>query len=126
MGEGLILRQAPRRSDSSERMAEDPETRNLIDRARKGEREAIEELFARIYPDLLQAVRFRLGPTLRERLDSLDIAQSVYLEAYRDLGDFNGRLVPRVGPENSREQNSRPRRLSPGSKERSQLASQLV
>ena len=71
-------------------MTEDPKTRSLIDRARKGEKEAIEELFARIYPDLLQAVRFRLGPTLRDRLDSLDIAQSVYLEAYRDLGRSAG------------------------------------
>ena len=72
-------------------MTTDPETRNLLDAARQGEREAIEKLFARLYPELLQAVRFRLGSKLRDRLDSLDVAQSVYLEAYRDLDAFKGK-----------------------------------
>lgn len=71
-------------------MTTDPETLNLLEAARQGERKAVEELFARLYPELLQAVRFRLGAKLRDRLDSLDVAQSVYLEAYRDLDGFKG------------------------------------
>ena len=71
-------------------MAVDPETRNLLEAARQGEREALEKLFARFYPELLQAVRFRLGAKLRGRLDPLDVTQSVYLEVYRDLASFKG------------------------------------
>ncbi len=63
-------------------------TRGLVERAQKGDRAAIEALFAKSYPDLLQAVRFRLGNALRNRMDSLDLAQSAYVEAYRDLGDY--------------------------------------
>ncbi len=65
-----------------------PTTRDLVERARKGDREAVEALFAKSYPDLVQAVRFRLGEALRNRMDSLDLAQSAYLEAYRDLDGY--------------------------------------
>ncbi len=65
-----------------------PTTRGLVERAQKGDRDAIEALFAKSYPDLVQAVRFRLGEALRHRMDSLDLAQSAYLEAYRDLGGY--------------------------------------
>ncbi|MBI4600794.1 MAG: sigma-70 family RNA polymerase sigma factor [Planctomycetes bacterium] len=57
----------------------------MIALAQQADREAQEELFARIYPDLLQAARFRLGPVLRARMDTLDLAQTAYLEALRDL-----------------------------------------
>ncbi len=72
-------------------MSDRSDTQELLERAKNGDREATETLFARIYPDLLQAVRFRLGHELRGRLDSLDLAQSVYLEAFRDLGQFSYR-----------------------------------
>ncbi len=65
-----------------------PTTRGLVERAQKGDRDAIEALFAKSYPDLVQAVRFRLGEALRHRMDSLDLAQSAYLEAYRDLDGY--------------------------------------
>jgi RNA polymerase sigma-70 factor (subfamily 1) len=69
-------------------MATPPTTRTLVRRAQEGDREAQGMLFARIYPDILQAARFRLGPALRARLDSLDLAQAALYEAARDLSRF--------------------------------------
>jgi RNA polymerase sigma-70 factor (ECF subfamily) len=68
-------------------------TRLLVERAQRGDQKASEELFAKSYANILQAVRFRLGPALRARLDTGDIAQSAYLEAYRDLAAFRHRGV---------------------------------
>ncbi len=69
-------------------MLEPPTTRELVRRAQDGDRRAAEALFEKSYPDVLQAVRFRLGPALRGRLDTLDLAQSAYYEAYRDLPKY--------------------------------------
>ncbi len=63
-------------------------TKRLIQRAQEGDRSAIEQLFAKIYPDLLQAARFRLGHALRSRMDTMDLAQTAYFEAYRDLEQY--------------------------------------
>lgn len=48
----------------------------------------MEQLFTRAYPQLLQAARFRLGPALRARLDTLDLAQTAYQAAFRDLARY--------------------------------------
>ena len=66
----------------------EPTTKLLLRRAADGERDAIERLFARAYPDLLQAARFRMGPVLRSRMETLDVAQAAYVEAMRDLGSY--------------------------------------
>lgn len=65
-----------------------PTTRRLIELAKARDQEAVEALFARAYPQLLQAARFRLGPVLRARLDTLDLAQTAYQAAFRDLGRY--------------------------------------
>jgi RNA polymerase sigma-70 factor (subfamily 1) len=72
-------------------MATESTTRILIERAQKGDREATAALFARAYPELMQAARFRMGPTLRARMDTLDLAQTAYIEAYRDLARYEYR-----------------------------------
>ena len=66
-------------------------TRTLVQRAQNGDREAVEELFARSYGDLVQAARFRIGPALRARMDTIDIAQAAYQDAFRDLGQYEYR-----------------------------------
>lgn len=70
---------------------EDFDTTRLVELAQDGNREALERLFERAYGNLVQAARFRLGPALRARMDTIDIAQSAYFEAFRDLGSFRHR-----------------------------------
>ncbi|MAF67369.1 MAG: RNA polymerase sigma factor [Planctomycetota bacterium] len=67
------------------------ETRFLVARAQAGDDEALENLFQRHHDHLLLAVRLRLGTRLRSMLESADIFQSVALEAFRDLDNFEPR-----------------------------------
>jgi RNA polymerase sigma-70 factor (ECF subfamily) len=60
----------------------------LIRKAQQADRDAQEALFRRAYPDILQAARFRLGPELRARMDTMDLAQTAYSEALRDLPKY--------------------------------------
>jgi RNA polymerase sigma-70 factor (ECF subfamily) len=69
-------------------MVEPQNTRDLIERAQNGEREAFDEL-ARAYQDRLRAsieswARFRLGP----RLDVEDLLQETFLRAYGSVQRF--------------------------------------
>lgn len=63
-------------------------TKRLLELARSRDPRAIEQLFRKAYPQLLQAARFRLGPSLRARLDTLDLAQTAYHAAFRDLEKY--------------------------------------
>ncbi len=67
------------------------DTQALVERARGGDREAYEDLFARAAEGALLFARLRLGPRLRERLDSLDVLQEAYLEAHRAFERFEPR-----------------------------------
>ena len=60
-------------------------TQDLVSKAQKADRGALEALFKKAYPDLLQAARFRLGPELRKRMDTFDLAQAAYQDALQDL-----------------------------------------
>lgn len=64
---------------------------DLVRRIRAGERAAWDELYGRYHDQLLLSVRLRLGPGLRRFLQSEDIFQSVALEAFRSLKDFQYR-----------------------------------
>jgi RNA polymerase sigma-70 factor, ECF subfamily len=64
------------------------ETRRLLERIQAGEREAVEELFARHRPWLRHLVELRLDAPLRGRLDPSDVVQEAHLEAFRRLPDF--------------------------------------
>ncbi len=61
---------------------------DLIEKARSGEPEAVEELFRRFSPAVLGRLRGQLGPALRRRYDTDDLGQSVLVEAIRDLPNF--------------------------------------
>ena len=60
----------------------------LLKRARAGDRKAYDELFARVADRVLFFVRMRLGGRLRDKVDSLDVLQDVYMEAHKDLERF--------------------------------------
>lgn len=65
-------------------------TEYLITKAQAGSREALDELFARYSSRILAIVRLRLGPALRSNLESVDVAQSVLLDAFKGLDKFRG------------------------------------
>ncbi len=65
-----------------------PTTRRLVELARQADKDAIAKLFEKAYPRVLQAARFRLGPALRSRMDTMDLAQTAYHAAFRDLSKY--------------------------------------
>jgi RNA polymerase sigma-70 factor (ECF subfamily) len=71
--------------------AESPETVELLERARRGEPAAFQELFSRHRERLRQAVALRLDPGLARRLDVSDVLQEAYLEAARRLPTYLAR-----------------------------------
>ena len=81
----------------AERRAESPpdvvtpapaSTAALLPRARGGDREALDRLFASAAGRLALYVRLRLGPRLREQVDEADVLQETFLEAQRALAAF--------------------------------------
>jgi RNA polymerase sigma-70 factor (ECF subfamily) len=67
------------------------ETRRLLDAIQAGERGAFELLFARHRGYLIDAIRFRIDPQLRGRVDASDIVQEAQLEAFRRLDNWFAR-----------------------------------
>ncbi|MBK9383950.1 MAG: sigma-70 family RNA polymerase sigma factor [Planctomycetes bacterium] len=78
-------------SEPTQRSPEDAAEEDLVRRAVAGEREALERLFASQLQPVHAWVRQRLGPQLRARVDTQDLAQSSLAEAFRDLGGFEWR-----------------------------------
>jgi RNA polymerase sigma-70 factor (ECF subfamily) len=62
----------------------------LIQRCRKGEPAAREQLFDRYRPYLRLLAQARLGRYLRAKCDPSDIVQQTLLEAHRDFAQFTG------------------------------------
>src|SRR6185503_10965074 len=68
-----------------------PLTAQLLDRAKAGDADAYNRLFALAADRLLLFIRLRLGEALRAKLDSMDVLQEAYLEAHRHLARFEHR-----------------------------------
>lgn len=66
-------------------------TRELLVRIRGGDDGAWETLYRKYHDELLFTVRTQLGSKLRSVLESEDVLQSVALEAFRALPDFEPR-----------------------------------
>jgi RNA polymerase sigma-70 factor (ECF subfamily) len=62
----------------------------LLQRARYGEREALDRLYAGVSPRLLALIRLRLGPALRAQLESRDLLQATLLKSFERLDQFDG------------------------------------
>lgn len=63
-------------------------TRELWLKARAGDREAYDRLFGLHADRALLYIRARLGPRLREKVESMDVLQEAYLAAHRDFDRF--------------------------------------
>lgn len=70
---------------------DDRQAAQLVSRARERDEEALSELVGLYEQRLLQAVRTELGDRLRQRLESQDVMQQVYLEALRSIDRFEDR-----------------------------------
>ncbi|SRR5260221_250497 len=64
---------------------------DLVLRAQQGDSSALNRLCERYYDRVRRIVRLRLGPRLRERVDSGDILQETFLAAVRSLESFEMR-----------------------------------
>ncbi len=63
----------------------------LIERARQRDETALSELFRVHTKRLLESIRADLGDRLRQRLESQDVMQQVYLDALNNIDRFEGR-----------------------------------
>jgi RNA polymerase sigma-70 factor (ECF subfamily) len=66
-------------------MESDAVTLDLLDRARRGDRAAVEELFGKHRSRLRRAIALRLDRRVAARADASDVLQETYLEAARRL-----------------------------------------
>jgi RNA polymerase sigma-70 factor (ECF subfamily) len=64
------------------------ETRDLLDRLRRGDAAALERLLVLHREPLRRTIALRLDPALAGRLDASDVVQEVLLEASRRLDDY--------------------------------------
>jgi RNA polymerase sigma-70 factor (ECF subfamily) len=60
----------------------------LVRKAKAGDAEALNGLFKRYSPRVLQIVCMRLGPSLRSKLESQDILQDAFTRAVKDFDHF--------------------------------------
>jgi len=67
------------------------ETLALIERARSGDADALNELFARHHGLMVELARRKIGPRLRQKEDADDLAQTTFREATRDFGQYQYR-----------------------------------
>lgn len=66
-------------------------TIELLEQARDGDNDAVEQLFERLYPGLRRWARGRLPTFARELCDTQDIVQDTVLNALRRLDQFEMR-----------------------------------
>ena len=63
----------------------------LVQRAQDGDAEALNDLFARYHQTMVQLAQKKLGARLRSKEEPVDLAQTTFREATRDLGRFEYR-----------------------------------
>lgn len=64
---------------------------HLVERARGGDESALSELLGANAQRLLESIRAELGDRLRQRLESQDVMQQVYLDALKNIQQFDER-----------------------------------
>lgn len=77
--------------NSAEEQEKHDQLTPLIERARQRDETALSELFKAHTQRLLESIRADLGDRLRQRLESQDVMQQVYLDALNNIDRFEGR-----------------------------------
>lgn len=67
------------------------DTARLVARAKGGDVDALNELFARYHSQMVEIARRRIGPKLRRKEDPDDLAQTTFREATRDFKNYEYR-----------------------------------
>lgn len=70
---------------------ENDETAKLVARAKAGDTDALNELFARYHRLMVEVARRRIGPRLRMKEEPDDLAQTTFREATRDFANYEYR-----------------------------------
>ena len=70
---------------------ENDATADLVGRAKQGDTDALNELFAHYHTIMVEVARRRLGPRLRLKEDPVDLAQTTFREATRDFARYEYR-----------------------------------
>lgn len=71
-------------------MAEPDPTTAVLGRAQAGSAGALDALYARCAPRLLQLIRLRMGRSLRAKLESRDILQATLLKSFQQIRQLRG------------------------------------
>ena len=64
------------------------DTQVLLDQARQGDKDAVDQLLARHREAIRRLIDLRLDPAIVQRVDASDVVQDVLLEASRRLQDY--------------------------------------
>jgi RNA polymerase sigma-70 factor (ECF subfamily) len=67
------------------------ETLALVEKAKNGDADALNELFARHHGMMVALARRKIGPRLRQKEEADDLAQTTFREATRDFGQYEYR-----------------------------------
>ncbi len=67
------------------------ETEALVERAKQGDVQALNDLFTRYHGFMVELARRRIGPRLRLKEDADDLAQTTFREATRDFPQYQYR-----------------------------------
>jgi RNA polymerase sigma-70 factor, ECF subfamily len=70
---------------------ENDDTALLVRRAKDGDVDALNDLFARYHSIMIEVARRRLGPRLRQKEEPDDLAQTTFREATRDFKSYEYR-----------------------------------
>ena len=65
-----------------------PDTEELLERASRGDQQAIGQLLTRYRPRLRQMVTVRMDPRLKSRIDPSDVVQEALMDASRMLPEY--------------------------------------
>ena len=77
-----------RRDAAQEQPPETPASSDLLRRARRGDRTALDELFERLFPWLRRRARGQLPRWARGVVDTSDVVQAVLLHTFRRIAGF--------------------------------------
>jgi RNA polymerase sigma-70 factor (ECF subfamily) len=69
-------------------MVREEQARHLIERAKRGDRSAFDQLFSMVHERLRNHITSRMGASLRSRVNPEDVLQETLMRAFRSIDQF--------------------------------------